>query len=310
MLVAIGTCVASRAMGAHHPARARRRGAYASAQAPRKTPGTSDEYNEMMKKAMANPYEYRHEDGIYYTVMNPSLIVGGQPQSAADVEMLAREEGVTHVINLQQDKDIKYWGIDYSEISDAAARERVAIVRRPAVDFDPNSLRSMLPTAVASIDAAVSSGGRAYVHCTAGLGRAPGVSIAYLYWCQNMTLDEAYEYLTSRRPCGPKREAIRGATHDLLRVEGAASALAHANFEEAPADAFAELSETDRALILRRLRASPEAAEVLVASADIEAARADAYQAFAAADSTPSRQDDSGRLGSLLGRLFGDKRDV
>lgn len=167
---------------------------------PRRLPGC---VLERATQAMANPYEYRHEDGIYYTVMNPSLIVGGQPQSAADVEMLAREEGVTHVINLQQDKDIKYWGIDYSEISDAAARERVAIVRRPAVDFDPNSLRSMLPTAVASIDAAVSSGGRAYVHCTAGLGRAPGVSIAYLYWCQNMTLDGASALTSAARGCTP-----------------------------------------------------------------------------------------------------------
>lgn len=61
MLVAIGTCVASRAMGAHHPARARRRGAYASAQAPRKTPGTSDEYNEMMKKVRRT---HTRRDGV------------------------------------------------------------------------------------------------------------------------------------------------------------------------------------------------------------------------------------------------------
>lgn len=31
----------------------------------------------------------------------------------------------------------------------------------------------------------------------------------------DMTLDEAYRYLTTIRPCGPNRDAIRGATCDL-----------------------------------------------------------------------------------------------
>ena len=250
--------------------RARVRVLASSMDADSEAPGTSDEYNEMMQKAMGNPYEYRHEDGIYYTVIKEQLIVGGQPQSAADVRRLARDEGVTHLVNLQQDKvqklvlsstcidigssviracpcesqipvltdllllsytsstcpllskDIAYWGIDYDEIRAAAEEESVTILRHPARDFDPNSLRNSLPAAVAAVDAVVRGGGRAYVHCTAGLGRAPGVGIAYLYWCEGLgSLDEAYEYLTERRPCGPKREAVRGATHDLLLAEGA-----------------------------------------------------------------------------------------
>lgn len=45
---------------------------------------------------------------------------------------------------------------------------------------------------------------RVYVHCTAGLGRAPAVCIAYLYWWCGMELDQAYQHLTDIRPCGPK----------------------------------------------------------------------------------------------------------
>ena len=48
------------------------------------------------------------------------------------------------------------------------------------------------------------AGTRVYVHCTAGLGRAPAVCIAYLYWWCGMDLDDAYRYLTDIRPCGPK----------------------------------------------------------------------------------------------------------
>ena len=46
--------------------------------------------------------------------------------------------------------------------------------------------------------------GRVYVHCTAGLGRAPAVCIAYMYWFLGLELDVAYKRLTDIRPCGPK----------------------------------------------------------------------------------------------------------
>lgn len=46
----------------------------------RAAPGTSDEYNRMMQRAMQNPFEYRHENGMYYTVILPDLLVGSQPQ--------------------------------------------------------------------------------------------------------------------------------------------------------------------------------------------------------------------------------------
>ena len=55
------------------------------------------------------------------------------------------------------------------------------------------------------------------------MGRSPGVAIGYLYWCLNFdSLDQAYDFLTSKRPCGPKKESIRLATVDMLRArEGA-----------------------------------------------------------------------------------------
>ena len=58
-----------------------------------------------------------------------------------------------------------------------------------AKDFDPDSLRSQLPKAVSSLEWAISEGkGKVYVHCTAGLGRAPAVSIAYLFWFCDMSV--------------------------------------------------------------------------------------------------------------------------
>jgi protein-tyrosine phosphatase len=47
----------------------------------------------------------------------------------------------------------------------------------------------VLPKAVSSLEWAISEGkGRVYVHCTAGLGRAPAVAIAYLFWFSDMNV--------------------------------------------------------------------------------------------------------------------------
>lgn len=81
---------------------------------------------------------------------------------------------------------------------------------------------------------------RVYVHCTAGLGRAPAVIIAYLYWFRGLPLHQAYDYLTSIRPCGPKKEAIRGATFDLM------SGQAQDQFNHVPSDAYTNLTDEDR----------------------------------------------------------------
>ena len=47
-------------------------------------------------------------------------------------------------------------------------------------------------------------GHRVYVHCTAGLGRAPAVIIAYMHWLAGMSLRDAYNYTTTRRRCHPR----------------------------------------------------------------------------------------------------------
>jgi hypothetical protein len=67
------------------------------------------------------------------------------------------------------------------------------IVWFQAVDFDPDSLRSQLPKAVSALEWAISQcKGRTYVHCTAGLGRAPAVAIAYMFWFENVDVSLFY----------------------------------------------------------------------------------------------------------------------
>ncbi|PIA58038.1 hypothetical protein AQUCO_00500160v1 [Aquilegia coerulea] len=210
-----------------------------------------EEYNIAMKSIMRNPYEYHHDLGMNYTVITESLIVGSQPQKPQDIDHLKVEQNVAYILNLQQDKDIEYWGIDLQSIVKRCKELNIRHMRRPARDFDPDSLRNGLPKAVSSLEWAISEGkGRVYVHCTAGLGRAPAVAIAYMFWFCGMNLTTAYDALTSKRPCGPNKSAIRGATYDLAKNDPWKEP-----FESLPEQAFEGVADWERSLIQERVRA-------------------------------------------------------
>ncbi|KAL6750276.1 protein-tyrosine phosphatase-like protein [Haematococcus lacustris] len=167
---------------------------------------------------MGTSLSYRHELGIDYNRILPDLIVGSCLQTAEDVDRLAEQEGVTTIFSLQEDCDMAYFKLDLEPIK-ARCMERgdVKHVRFPIRDFDPYDLRRKLPKAVARLAREHDpKAGTVYIHCTAGMGRAPATALAYMNWIRGMQLDHAYSMLTSMRRCGPKIEAIRSATSDLL----------------------------------------------------------------------------------------------
>ncbi|OAY70451.1 phosphoglucan phosphatase LSF2, chloroplastic [Ananas comosus] len=209
-----------------------------------------EDYNTVMKRLMRNPYEYHHDLGMNYTIISDSLIVGSQPQKPEDIDHLKEEANVAYILCLQQDKDMEYWGVDFQAILARCKELCIRHMRRPARDFDPDSLRSQLPKAVSSLEWAISEGkGRVYVHCSAGLGRAPAVAIAYLFWFCNMNLNAAYEKVTSKRPCGPNKRAIQGATYDLAKNDPWKEP-----FESLPEHAYSGVADWERTLIQDRVR--------------------------------------------------------
>ena len=144
-----------------------------------------DAYNKAMAEYSKTPFEYRHELGLYYHFILPNLIVGTQPQTREDIDRLKDVEGVTCMFDTQQDKDKDHWGVDFGAIKDQMNKRGVLHVHKPFVDFNADSLRLGLPSAVAQMDKVLREGHTVYCHCTAGMGRSPGVAIGYLYWCLN-----------------------------------------------------------------------------------------------------------------------------
>ncbi|KAL8171033.1 hypothetical protein V2J09_022837 [Rumex salicifolius] len=160
---------------------------------------------------------YRHELGMNYNFIRPDLIVGSCLQVPEDVDKL-RSISVKTVFCLQQDPDLEYFNVDIHSIRKyAQAYDDIEHIRAEVRDFDKHDLRMRLPAVIALLYKATKrNGGVAYIHCTAGLGRAPAVALTYMYWIQGYKLSEAHNLLQSKRPSFPKLDAIKSATADIL----------------------------------------------------------------------------------------------
>ncbi|XVE68734.1 hypothetical protein DITRI_Ditri09bG0093100 [Diplodiscus trichospermus] len=177
----------------------------------------SEIYSLNMTEAMGAVLTYKHELGMNYNFIRPDLIVGSCLQTPEDVDKL-RKIGVKTIFCLQQDPDLEYFGVYIGAIQDYARKcGDVEHIRAQIRDFDAFDLRMRLPAVVSKLHKAINrNGGVTYIHCTAGLGRAPTVAMAYMFWVQGYKLSKAHRLLLSKRSCCPKLDAIKSATADIL----------------------------------------------------------------------------------------------
>ena len=135
-------------------------------------------------------------------------MVGGYPD-VADVPWLGEAHGVTAVLSLQDDADLAAKRLDRSLLERAYAAAGIAFARMPVPEDGEERLARVLPDAVTHLDALHREGHVAYLHCNAGMNRAPTVAIAYLHVHQGLALSEATRVVKSRRPCLPFQGVLR-----------------------------------------------------------------------------------------------------
>nr|XP_025880475.1 phosphoglucan phosphatase DSP4, amyloplastic-like [Oryza sativa Japonica Group] len=112
----------------------------------------------------------------------------------------------------------RYFGVDICAIQEYCLQcKDIEHCRAEIRDFDAFDLRLRLPAVISKLHKLVNhNGGVTYIHCTAGLGRAPAVTLAYMFWILGYSLNEGHQLLQSKRACFPKLEAIKLATADIL----------------------------------------------------------------------------------------------
>jgi protein-tyrosine phosphatase len=147
----------------------------------------------------------------YHRIVS-KLLIGSHPESAGAIERLKRETGVTAVLNLQTDDDMRYFKLDWDSLLNCYKSCGIELHRLPVRDFDAVDLQQKLPACVSALNDLLESGHTVYLHCSAGAGRSPTVAIAYLFWRHGWGLDQALAHVMQCRPCSPNLEAIRLAS--------------------------------------------------------------------------------------------------
>lgn len=152
---------------------------------------------------------------INLTLINPQVFIGTYPQNDVDLDRLKAGPKITAVLNLQTDADFKALRVNWPRIKQGYIEREMLCERWPITDFSPEDLERRLRGASNLLGDLVSAGHRVYVHCTAGVGRAPATVIGYLAWHKGMDLDEAYNLVKSLRSCDPYIDAIRSVHMNL-----------------------------------------------------------------------------------------------
>lgn len=132
----------------------------------------------------------------------PNLLIGEYP-TPDDAPWLRGVQRVTAVLSLQDDADLASKGLALPEIEHAYRTHSLRFHRMPVPDCDNDFLHARLDAIVAQLHRLHADGERVYLHCNAGMNRAPTVAIAYLHVHHEMALDRARDFVKQRRHCVP-----------------------------------------------------------------------------------------------------------
>lgn len=136
------------------------------------------------------------------TPVVPGLLIGEYP-TPADAEWLRTTHAVTVVVSLQDEADLAGKRLRLVELERAYVAAGIGFHRLPVGDGDADAMAAALDPLVALVERLIGAGGCVYLHCNAGLNRAPTAAIAWLHARRGMPLADACAHVKARRACVP-----------------------------------------------------------------------------------------------------------
>ncbi|MEM7358130.1 MAG: dual specificity protein phosphatase family protein [Pseudomonadota bacterium] len=156
---------------------------------------------------------------INFDRIEADIFVGSAPQSSVDVARL-KQMKITAVLSLQSDEDFAAHRIDWQKVEKAYQYNDIQVYRFPIIDFDPVDLGLKLAEPVQQLNRLLATGHRLYVHCNAGVCRAPATVLTYLCHYRGMTMEQGLEYIRRNRPqANPYLSAVKKALSELQTPE-------------------------------------------------------------------------------------------
>lgn len=127
---------------------------------------------------------------LEYSRITDSLYVGPQYRESGKRALL--QAGITHVVNMRSEFDDEAHGLTLS------GDDLSGYCYLPTTDDEPIAPYH-ISKGIAFIDRAVKEGGKVYIHCSAGVGRAPSMAAAYLI-SKGYGTDDAFALIYKARP--------------------------------------------------------------------------------------------------------------
>lgn len=150
---------------------------------------------------------------LTYAQILPNLYIGSHPRTIEDIERLRLEAGITAVLNIHTDDDMRCVNLNFPPL-EAHYKACPIVLRRTPMVEEQIELRAKLCNAIQALSELLAEGHTVYLHCTAGIGRAPTVAIGYLHYYLGWEWDEAVAHVKALRQCAPHLEALRLAFAD------------------------------------------------------------------------------------------------
>lgn len=142
-----------------------------------------------------------------FTQIFPNLLVGEYP-TLGDVPWLKEDLAVTAVLSLQDESDLLSKAIDVGQLAVCYRDANIVFERIGISDCDIEDLRARLPITIERLATMLTASHRVYLHCNAGMNRAPTIAIGYLHRAVGMSLEGARLFLKARRFCVPYMSAF------------------------------------------------------------------------------------------------------
>lgn len=140
------------------------------------------------------------EDYPWWNEINNNVYLGSIPlENYGHTDRMIDELGIGAVLSVVQDFELYAHSLFTEPVTPENWAERnVAQLRLNTTDFLPPSLET-LKQGVDFMTEHVMQGEKVYVHCKAGHGRSVITVVCYLMESENMTPDQAIQYVNERR---------------------------------------------------------------------------------------------------------------
>ncbi len=152
---------------------------------------------------------------INFNRIEADIFIGSGPQTSVDVSRLTQMK-INAVVSLQSNSDFKTHKIDWDKLYRNYLHNKIVVHRFPIIDFDEADLGNRLAQPVKALNKLLINNHRVYVHCNAGICRAPATVLGYLCHYRGMTIEQGIEYIRKNRPqVNPYVSAVKKVLSEL-----------------------------------------------------------------------------------------------